>query len=52
MQLLKHIAEHHIDNQSKTEDIQFEDKALPNIVNEEKDQLEELEAELSSLKTN
>ena len=50
MQLLKHIAEHHTDNQSKIEDIQFKEMALANIVNEEKDQLEKLETELSSLK--
>ena len=44
MQLLKHVAKHHTDIQSKTKDIQLEDEAL------EKDPLEELEAELSSLK--
>ena len=44
MQLLKHVAKHHTDIQSKTKDIQLEEEAL------EKDPLEELEAELSSLK--
>ena len=44
MQLLNHVAKHHTDIQSKTKDIQLEEEAL------EKDPLEELEAELSSLK--
>ena len=44
MQLLKHVAKHHTDIQSKTKDIQLEKEALA------KDLLEELEAELSSLK--
>ena len=48
MQLLKHIAKHHGDSQGKTEDIQFEEQA--NRVHKGKDPLEELEAELSSLK--
>ena len=47
--LHKHIAEHHTDNQSKIEYIQWEEMALANIVNQEEDQLEEFKAELSSL---
>ena len=48
MQLLKHTAKHHGDDQSKTEDIKLEEQA--NRVLKEKDPLKELEAELSSLK--
>ena len=44
MQLLNHVAKHHTDIQSKSRNIQLEEEAL------EKDPLEELEAELSSLK--
>ena len=44
MQLLKHVAKHHTYTQSKTKDIQLEEEAL------EQDPLEQLEAELSSLK--
>lgn len=44
MQLLKHVAKHHTDIQSNTNDIQLEEEAL------KKDPLEELEAELSALK--
>ena len=47
--LLKHIAEHQTDKQSKIEYIQCEEMALANIVNQEEDQLEEFKAELSSL---
>ena len=48
MQLLKHTAKHHGDDQSKTEDIKLEEQA--HRVLKEKDLLKELEAELSSLK--
>ena len=40
MQLLKHIAKHHGDDQSKTAEIQLEEQA--NIVHKEKDPLEDL----------
>ena len=48
MQLLTHISKHHCDDQSMTEDIELEEQAI--IVHKEKGPLEELEAELSSLK--
>ena len=51
MQLLKHIAKNHTDDQSKTKNIQLEEKTFVKRVLKEKDHLEELEAELSSLKT-
>ena len=46
MQLLKHMAKHHTDNENKTKDIQSEE----NKVHKEEKELEELEGELSSLK--
>ena len=50
MQLLKHIAKHHTDDESESKVIQLQEGALENKVHKEDEQLEELEAELSALK--
>ena len=50
MQLLKHIAKHHSDDESETKVIQLEEEAVEKKVHKEDEQLEELEAELSALK--
>ena len=50
MQLLKHIAEHHTENQSETQALQLDKEEVESKDIKEKDQLEELEAELSLLK--
>ena len=50
MQLLKHIAKHQTDNESKTKNIQLEEEPSEKKVHNEDDQLEQLQAELSSLK--
>ena len=50
MQLLKHIAKHQTDNESTTKNIQSEEEPSEKKVHNEDDQLEQLEAELISLK--
>ena len=50
MQLLKHIAQHHTKNQSETQALQLDKEEVESKDLKEKDQLEELEAELSLLK--
>ena len=50
MQLLKHIAKHHTDDECETKVIQLEEKALEKKVHKEDEQLEELGAELCALK--
>ena len=50
MQLLKRIAQHQTDNERTTRNIQSEEEPPEKKVDNEDDQLEQLEAELSSLK--
>jgi myosin heavy subunit len=50
MQLLKHVAENHSKDQSETKDIEFNKEDVVRKDINERDELEELEAELSSLK--
>ena len=50
MQLLKHVAKHHTKNQGENEEILSKEEALVDKVINEQDQLDELEAELRSLK--
>ena len=44
MQLLKHIAKHHTDDESETKVVQLEEMDLEKKVHKEDKQLEELEA--------
>ena len=50
MQLLKHVAQQHNKNTSENQDVQFNKEEVVGKDLNELDQLEELEAELRSLK--
>ena len=50
IKLLKHVEKHHSKNQGENEEGQFKEEALVDKVINEQDQLDELEAELRSLR--